>query len=177
MIESRFISELQELIPYANENTYMELARGIQDSGVPLPSTLAELHVMILESAIAGTARELGKAKVQTLGEVFNQSYVENFEDWLEDTEPLLVTKDEALREVTLKLIHKVETLKRERTSTKKAVIMEILMNTVRIWVAGVVFGLLLHNYRLFSGVKVVLLFSSMASIVSPISVLLESNK
>jgi len=177
MIETKFLSELQEVIPYANENTYMDLARGIQDSGVPLPSTLAELHVMILESALQGTARELGKTKVQTLGEVFNQSYVENFDDWLEDTEPLLVTKDEALREVTIKLIHKVETLKRERVSTKKTVIMAILMNTARIWCAGVVFGLLLHNYRLFSGVRVVLLFSSMASIVSPIAVLLESNK
>ena len=177
MIETKFISELQEIIPYANENTYMELARGIQDSGVPLPSTLTELHVMIMESALQGTVRELGKTKVQTLGEVFNKSYVENFEDWLEDTEPLLVTTDEALREITIKLIHKVETLKRERVSTKKAVIVQILMNTARIWCAGVVFGLLLHNYRLFSGVRVILLFSSMASIVSPIAVLLESNK
>lgn len=177
MIDTKFISELQELLPNASESTYIELARGIQDSGVPLPSTLPELHEMVLESVLTGTVRELGKAKVQTLGEVFSQSYVENFSDWLEDTEPLLVTKDEALREVTIKLIHKVETLKRERGSTKKAVITAVLMNTARIWCAGVIFGLLLHNYRLFSGVRVVLLFSSMASIVSPFTVLLENNK
>lgn len=197
-INPKYLADLRQIIPTADDSTYAKIAIAIQDSGVQLPATLDELHQMVLTVAeservnftplidleeytndqlLHSTVRELADVKVQTLAEVFEQSYVKNFDEWLEQSAPLLTTSDTSLQQATLKLIHKLKTIEIEREGDKKKVILAIACNTIRTWFCGVIIALLLSNYQGFNFIRVVTFFGAISSIISPLEVLLVNTK
>lgn len=197
-INPKYLADLRVIIPTADDSTYAKIAIAIQDSGVKLPATLDELHQMVLRVAeneksnftplidleeytndqlLHSTVRELADVKVQTLAEVFEQSYIKNFDEWLEQSAPLLTTSDTSLQQATLKLIHKLKTIEIEREGDKKKVILAIACNTIRTWFCGVVIALLLANYQGFTFIRVVTFFGAISSIISPLEVLLVNTK
>lgn len=197
-INPKYLADLRQIIPTADDSTYAKIAIAIQDSGVQLPATLDELHQMVLTVAeservnftplidleeytndqlLHSTVRELADVKVQTLAEVFEQSYVKNFDEWLEQSAPLLTTTDTSLQQATLKLIHKLKSIEIEREGDKKKLILAIACNTIRTWFCGVVIALLLANYQGFNFIRVVTFFGAISSIISPLEVLLVNTK
>lgn len=197
-INPKYLADLRRIIPTAVDSTYAKIAIAIQDSGVQLPATLDELHQMVLAVAeservdftplidleeyandqrLHSTVRELADVKVQTLAEVFEQSYIKNFDEWLEQSAPLLTTSDTSLQQATLKLIHKLKSIEIEREGDKKKVILAIACNTIRTWFCGVVIALLLANYQGFNFIRVVTFFGAISSIISPLEVLLVNTK
>lgn len=197
-INPKYLADLRVIIPTADDSTYAKIAIAIQGSGVKLPATLDELHQMVLRVAeneksnftplidleeytndqlLHSTVRELADVKVQTLAEVFEQSYIKNFDEWLEQSAPLLTTSDTSLQQATLKLIHKLKTIEIEREGDKKKVILAIACNTIRTWFCGVVIALLLANYQGFTFIRVVTFFGAISSIISPLEVLLVNTK
>lgn len=197
-INPKYLADLRRIIPTADDSTYAKIAIAIQDSGVKLPATLDELHQMVLAVAeservnftplidleeyandqlLHSTVQELADVKVQTLAEVFEQSYVKNFDEWLEQSAPLLTTTDTSLQQATLKLIHKLKSIEIEREGDKKKLILAIACNTIRTWFCGVVIALLLANYQGFNFIRVVTFFGAISSIISPLEVLLVNSK
>ena len=197
-INPKYLADLRRIIPTADDSTYAKIAIAIQDSGVKLPATLDELHQMVLAVAeservnftplidleeytndqlLHSTVQELADVKVQTLAEVFEQSYVKNFDEWLEQSAPLLTTTDTSLQQATLKLIHKLKSIEIEREGDKKKLILAIACNTIRTWFCGVVIALLLANYQGFNFIRVVTFFGAISSIISPLEVLLVNTK
>lgn len=200
-VPQEYLRQLQAINPKATDKDYMAVAQKLVDSGVKLPNTVEELHQLILltaktelkqepkfeplidlgeyqhEQELTGTARELASTKVETLAEVYEQTYLEDFDKWLEERSPLLTTKDESLQKMTLKLLHELKTEKNKNATTHRQAVLAVIQNTLRYWVVGGVFGVFLSVYAQLSIMNAIAYSGAISGVISPVVVLFDRRR
>ncbi len=200
-VPQEYLKQLQEVKSNATEQDYMAVAQKLVDSGVKLPNTVEELHQLILltaktelkqeprfeplidlgeyqsEQEMFSTAQQLAGAKIETLAEVYEQTYLKNFDQWLEERSPLLTTKDESLQKMTLKLLHELKSEKDKNASVHRIAVLAVIQNTLRYWIVGGVFGVFLSVYAQLSIVNAIAYSGALSGVISPVVVLFDKKK
>lgn len=208
MVPPQYLQQLQDVIPNASESDYMGIAQELVNSGVKLPSTVEELHALILATAksqvsakaqpvnsapsfqplldldeykaeqqLHGVAQELAETKVATLAEVYEESYLSNFDQWLEDRSPLLTTNDESLQRMTLKLLHELKTERIQSAGVRRTAILAVIQNTIRYWIVGGVCGVFISVYANLSIANAIAYSGALSSVISPVVTLFDKEK
>lgn len=199
------LEDLRKIVNDATDSDYMAIAQQLINSGATLPNNVPELHKLIINTAfnnakkqqqasakfqplfdleeykldqeLHGTVRELAEVKVETLAEVFEQTYINNFDKWISNSSPLLTTKDESLQRMTLKLLHELKAEKINTEGEYRRAVFKVIQNTVRYWVVGSVFSVFVSVYANVSVVNAIAYSGAISGVLSPVVALFDRKK
>lgn len=204
-VPKEYLEDLQKVISGATESDYLAIAKQLVNSGANLPDNVPALHKLIIQTAINNapkqqevsakfqplldldeykidqelhsTVRELAEVKVGTLAEIFEQTYVDDFDKWISDSAPLLTTKDESLQRLTLRLMHQVKTERINTNREYRRAVLVVIQNTIRYWVVLSVFSVFASVYANLSVINGVAYAGAVSAVFSPVGALLDKKK